>query len=439
MSGTRDFPTAFIGYDRARVATFCDDLEDLVERLRARNDELEVQLEEMRRAKPITADQAFENVARETQRILQAARDAGERMVTEARERAENELTMARRERAQIVGDGYRARDEMAAELRQLDKARSRLIRQLHDATTEIEQLRTALDRTRSTGRDARSATGGPPRALTGTDQAPPPASAAGTGLRVVPGGDRSRPAPRPLPSRHDRRADGEAGGESDPTSVRRNLAALHPILVDRLNGELAAARDRMRERLRAGNDPGADREHWNAFDADVVAAAGASQLRRAYELGARAATRDAVVPEPATVRGDVAEPLARVLDERIGGPIRRLMTDGDRMDDPPWVLVERIDGIVSDAAAAMVSQVAGIELSRAYERGKLATWTNGDIAARRWVVEPRGHGSDETCRKNAEAGAVAIAHAFPSGERTPPRHDGCTCTTVVADEESDP
>jgi cell division septum initiation protein DivIVA len=443
VSGTREFPTAFIGYDRARVDTFCDDLAELVDRLRARNDELEAQLEKVQRAKPITADQAFENTARETQRILQAAHDAGERIVKQARERAENELTMARRERSQIVGDGYRARDEMAAELRQLDKARSRLIRQLQDATAEIEQLRAALDRTRAVAHDARSATRdarsvtGSPHALTGTDQAPPP-PAPGAALRVVAGGDSTRPL-RQRPSRRDRRTDGEPGGVGDPARGRDRLAMLHPALVDRLNGELAAARDRMRERLRADGEPGGDRERWNAFDADVVAASGAPQLRRAYEFGARDATHGTNVREPAPVRNDVAEPLAQALDQRIGEPIRRLLSDGDRMDDPPWVLVERIDAVVSDAATAMVSQIAETELSRAYERGKLATWTNGNIGARRWVVDPRGHGSDEICRKNAEAGAVVIADAFPSGEQAPPRHDGCTCTTVVADEESDP
>jgi cell division septum initiation protein DivIVA len=438
VSGMRDFPTAFIGYDRVRVDTFCDGLEDLVDRLRARNDELEAQLDEMRRAKPITADQAFENVARETQRILQAARDAGARMVDEAREQAERELTMARRERSQIVGDGYRARDEMAAELRQLDMARSRLLGQLRDATTQIEQLRATLDRARSSNRDARSATGGSQHALTGTDHAPAPAAAPtpATGLRVVAGGDRSGPG-RQREQRRDRRTDG--GAVAAHADGRDGLAAMQPSLADRLDGELAAARDRMRERLRAGTAPGADRQRWNPFDAAEVAAAGTSQLRHAFELGARDAARDAAALEPAPVHDDVAEPLAQVLDDRIGVPIRRLLSDGDRMDDPPWVLVERIDGVVSDAATAMVSQIAETELSRAYERGKLATWTNGNVKARRWVVGPRGHGSDEICRKNAEAGAVATAHAFPSGEHAPPRHDECTCTTVVADEESDP
>ena len=97
-------------------------MDDIVGELRGRADDLEQQLEQMQRAKPITAEQAFANVARETWRILQAAQEAGARMLKESREQARSELALARRKRSQIIGDGYRARDEMTEQLRQLDR-----------------------------------------------------------------------------------------------------------------------------------------------------------------------------------------------------------------------------------------------------------------------------------------------------------------------------
>jgi hypothetical protein len=85
-----------------------------------------------------------------------------------------------------------------------------------------------------------------------------------------------------------------------------------------------------------------------------------------------------------------------------------------------------------------MVAEIAETELSRAYERGKLVTWSEGS-AARRWIVSPRGHRRDDRCRQNAKAGAMPPNEPFPSGEHAPPRFSGCTCTTSAAEEENDP
>jgi len=483
VSGTRDFNLALLGYDRGQVDAFCDEMDEIVGELRARADDLEQQLEQMQRAKPITADQAFANVARETQRILQAAQEAGARMLKESREQAESELALARRERSQIVGDGYRARDEMSEQLRQLDKARARLIRQLHDATAEIERLATGLEQGGREGSDeASSAAGRAEHALTGTDEARRPLGegerqraggwgtsgegerqraggwgtsgegerqraggratlSSGASLRVIPGDDdirssrvrtvRREPPPRPeLVTGGDHIAD-----------KRDQLAPLRVLLIERLNDELGGVRDRLRERLRRTSGAGGPTGAVTFDDAEVAAIAdkGTVQLRQAFDLGARAAAAERDDLQPAAGGEEVNATLAAMLDERVGAPIRALLAEGDRADDPPWVLVERIDGVVSDASAAMVAQIAETELSRAYERGKLATWSNGDVAARRWVVSPRGHRSDEKCRRNADAGGVPVAAPFASGEHTPPRRDGCTCTTVAADEESDP
>ncbi|HSK97109.1 MAG TPA: hypothetical protein VK891_10870, partial [Euzebyales bacterium] len=85
-----------------------------------------------------------------------------------------------------------------------------------------------------------------------------------------------------------------------------------------------------------------------------------------------------------------------------------------------------------------MVAEIAETELSRAYEHGKLATWSEEGVA-RRWISSPRGHRRDERCRRNGEVGALPPEEPFPSGEHAPPRFSGCTCTTSALKEDNDP
>jgi hypothetical protein len=254
----------------------------------------------------------------------------------------------------------------------------------------------------------------------------------------VIPGDDVG--PSRARAARHAPSLRREVAAAGDRVADKRDqLGPLQIALIERLNDELGAVRDRMRERLRRTSDVGGATGAVTFDDAEVAAIAdqAAVQLRQAFDLGARAGAAERDL-EPATGGEEVNAALAAVLDERVGAPIRTLLAEGDRADDPPWVLVERIDGVISDASAAMVSQIPETELSRAYERGKLATWSNGDVTARRWIVSPRGHRSDETCRRNSDAAAVPVTAPFPSGEQVPPRRDGCTCTTVAADQESD-
>ena len=118
---------------------------------------------------------------------------------------------------------------------------------------------------------------------------------------------------------------------------------------------------------------------------------------------------------------------------------LRTLIEHSLAAEDPPWVVAERVESIFADAAEAIVVEISDTELSRAYERGMLATWSEGDVTARRWIVSPQGHRRDERCHRNVEAEAVTIGEPFPSGDTEPPRFSGCTCTTVADQEENDP
>lgn len=423
MNRTREFNLALLGYDRRQVDAFTEEVDALVDQLQQQVVELTDDLDELRQAKPITAEQAFANVARETQRILQAARDAGSRMVSEARAQADDELANARRERSQIASEGYRARDELSAQLRQLDDARVQLARRLQEAAAEVERVTGRLDVESARPVDLA------PQASTGTDAAR--ARTSGATLRVITSGDTTaRRTRRSAPT-------GVDGDRSiDPFAGRRDaLAPLRLAMIDRLTVGVRSVRDQLRERVRQISDGDASADVVvDAATFDAVTQAGTVQLRQAFTAGARAAAPDRRSPTPAPVGEDVGRSLADALEEVVAAPIRALLSAGMAAHDPPWVLAERLDGVVSDAS---ITGIVETELSRAYESGKLATWIASDMTARRWAVAPHGHRLDEACRRDAAVGPVAVSQSFPSGEHTPPRQDGCTCTTVAVDEEN--
>jgi HPt (histidine-containing phosphotransfer) domain-containing protein len=412
-----------MGYDRRQVDAFSEEMDAVVDELRDQVRQLTDELEAQRQARPITADQAFANVGRETHRILQSAQEAGARMLRESRAQAESELATARRERAEIVGDGHRARDEMGEQLRRLDEARARLVRQLQQAAAEAGRACAGLEPDPSSPVDVA------PHALTGTDEARPRAS--GATLRVVSGDDRpvrgSRrrdPAPTPTPA-------------SDLVVEKRDrLAPIRLTLIERLSDGLHTTRDQLRERVRQLRD-GEDEVVVDESTFRALTTAGTIQLRQAFDAGALAAVADRRRTAPAASSDEVGRRLSQALEEVVAAPIRALLSAGTAADEPPWVLAERLDSVISDASEAIVVRIAETELSRAYERGKLATWVAGDVIARRWIVDPRGHRNDEPCRRDAAVGAVVVPEPFPSGEHTPPRQDECTCTTVAADEEN--
>lgn len=434
---SREFGTTFVGYDRGQVDAFRDEVSGIIDDLGGRIEVLERQLREYEQSKPITADQAFAQVARETQRILQVAQDAGARMIQQAREQAENELAVARREHSQIVGEGYRTRDKMGDQLSELDQARSRLLQKLYDASSEIERICTAVES--DPPGEARRAMSERmmEHSRTGTDLGRRPVRPGEPALRVVDNGKPRQAPPRP---RIGGGRDEAHAGRGDPQIDKRDqLAPLRAALIDGLRKELGLVRERLRGHLRQAGD--AKQRSDIVLDSAALAGAveaGNGPLARAFDLGARAAAAECDDAEPAERDHSADGVLAEVLDARIGAPIRTLLEQGRAAQDPPWVVAERVDGVISEAGEAMVAEIAETELSRAYERGKLATWSE-ESAARRWIVSPRGHRRDDRCRRNGEAGPLPPDEPFPSGEHAPPRFSGCTCTTSATKEENDP
>lgn len=470
----RRFSVSLLGYDRQEVDDFHREASATTARLRAHVAELERRINEHERSKPITAEQAFAQVGRETQRVLQAAQDAAARIVAQAREEAEREVTGARREHSQIVGEGYRARDTMSEQLAQLDQARALLVQRLYDATAAVERTVAMLESDRPATPAARQAV---PEQLverqTGTEVGRRRSGEAT--LRIVEDASGSessarldRDARQPLhawrpdergarddgtplgTSRRDGRRGGpvstpaEDGTSGSDTDVARltfkleRLAGLRDPLVDILRRQLDAVRDDIRERLRRSTD---DNDAAVApFDETVlagVAEAGRKPLVEAFALGAAVAASADDAPAVA-VDIELGDELLVELDTRIGAPVRTVIAHSAAEEDPPWVVAERVEAIFADASAAMVAEITQTELSRAYERGMLATWSQERVTARRWVVGPQGHRRDQRCRRNTEAGPVVLDEAFPSGDQQPPRFGGCTCTTAANEEEHD-
>lgn len=65
-----------------------------------------------------------------------------------------------------------------------------------------------------------------------------------------------------------------------------------------------------------------------------------------------------------------------------------------------------------------------------AYHQGLVDAWGSKSGATKTWVFSADEQDCpNDICRRNADAGAVALKAPFPSGHLAPPAHGGCTCT----------
>ena len=89
-----------------------------------------------------------------------------------------------------------------------------------------------------------------------------------------------------------------------------------------------------------------------------------------------------------------------------------------------------------SESRAEMIGRT---EIARAVEAGNLAGWKKSGVVRRvRWLLgseHDEEHDRDE-CDENAEAGAIELGQAFPSGDEAPPAHPRCECALVAETDE---
>ncbi|HUH07159.1 MAG TPA: DivIVA domain-containing protein, partial [Egibacteraceae bacterium] len=163
----REFTLSRRGYDRADVRNFLARVGGDIERLLQRVRQLEGDLAAEREARAQQAQAApaavapqpdpaaehleqasamFADISRETQRILEAAQEAGSQITRKAKHEAERELQGARVQAAKLIAEGERRRETIERALNGMDSSRSDLAAQLRKVGGTVERLLRDLD-----------------------------------------------------------------------------------------------------------------------------------------------------------------------------------------------------------------------------------------------------------------------------------------------------
>ncbi|HLW72167.1 MAG TPA: hypothetical protein VKS22_16275 [Candidatus Binataceae bacterium] len=167
-----------------------------------------------------------------------------------------------------------------------------------------------------------------------------------------------------------------------------------------------------------------------NVVNADAAAFAAA---RGAELVGMRYDEAGALVANP-----DASWAITDSTRELLRGTVRQAIEEG-------WSAQQLGAAVESSYAfsATRAAMIGRTEIARASEQGTLSGWRNsGVVDAVRWVLGSEHDddvpGGDE-CDDNAEAGAIAIGEAFPSGDEAPPAHPNCICALeAVVSQEGD-
>ncbi len=152
----RQFLVSLRGYDREEVQAFLrqvaeqvGELQHIVAQLRAEaRIHAEVAPSSEQPAQPGTplpagnaeASQIFADIGKETQRILEAAQEAGARITRRAKQDADAQVQEARRRATKAIADSERRREQVDAAVTSLQQARERLGGELRQVGRMIEQ-----------------------------------------------------------------------------------------------------------------------------------------------------------------------------------------------------------------------------------------------------------------------------------------------------------
>jgi hypothetical protein len=112
---------------------------------------------------------------------------------------------------------------------------------------------------------------------------------------------------------------------------------------------------------------------------------------------------------------------------------LREIITEAFSRETPMKELTESIRkaGGFSEERARII---AGTEAKLAMCHGNLAAWKKtGVVKSIKWLKSCL-HSVPDECDLNANAGAIPLGHAFPSGDEVPPAHPGCRCSPCVAE-----
>jgi hypothetical protein len=196
-------------------------------------------------------------------------------------------------------------------------------------------------------------------------------------------------------------------------------------------NEVLASIRDH-------GRGAGLDDLLPSEADLDELGAQGTDHLAAAYDgaLVDAAAEVDGPAPDaPSEARVQAAVATFRaVLAHEVTSALRATLRAGLEAEEPEPQLSERVGEVFRDLRGPVIEAAVDAHLQRTYGHGLLDAWEQLGVTRVRWEahVEPRC--PEGRCRTNAAEGPVEIGADFPSGDRVPPAHPGCSCVVVPAD-----
>ena len=224
---SREFLVSLRGYDRDEVHAFLGRVAEQLAQTEAKASQLQQRLDRLKEQQPSVAGLAepapsaqqvspepsamFAEIGKETQRILEAAQEAGQQIQRKARQEADRDLQSARGQAAKLIAEGERRREHIERVVSELEQARAAMSVQLRGVGRTIEQTlrELATDDEGSTtvreaiGSQAAEQAPAPARSSGGSSTAQRPsraASGATADATPPPQPEAAAPAPEPVP-----------------------------------------------------------------------------------------------------------------------------------------------------------------------------------------------------------------------------------------------
>ena len=383
------FLVALRGYDRDEVHAFltqvAGEYADLAARVQSLEADLEAATDPATIASPVKAEPPpppappptptpsamFAEIGQQTQRILEAAQEAGDELKRKARKDAKQDIASARSEAIHLVAEGERRREGIEAVVAQLEESRDRLAAQLqgvgrsigealadlvpeqplpeeqhrepdpHTVTDEIPVPQNALVEDTVPPREASALDAG----AVGADAVDPDtmgASANGSGTEAL---EERAAALSPLHPRMVR-------------SLKRGFGDLHRASLNRLRN--AEGRGTVEEILPSENDASGLGEVAAEFLHDAYAAGLAAAAARSGAAALR--------PDPSAAPG--SEEFAVEAGERVRQGLRGPLEDGLSSGDSLAAMTDRITGVFEGLRGPGTDEMVATALIRAYESG---------------------------------------------------------------------
>lgn len=480
------FLVALRGYDRDEVSAFLEQVASEVANLQARAKELEALLarERNRPSAPAATEatatgaprdtrELLQALGTETTRILVAAEESAREIEHNAEQRALAEMEQARRgareeterasrQAAKLIADAERRRDAIAAVIRDLEAQRDRFVGHLSEAVDSVTALSAGLAHAGETDEVDEAQVVAADQAVVAQDtdeptveqvEAPPSASYAidADETEIAAEADETEIAQ----DAGDASDASDASDAEDATAPAATTPTQTDTVAGRRDASLDGLRDDMARKLRrglqdvqngvleairtVGGSGDLDRLLPGEPVLDDLGAEGQNFLAQGYEAGLIDAAAEVGADAPKHLKDGARLPAASatmraVLAHEVVSGLRATLRAGLEADEPETSLSERVGEVFRDLKGPVLEGLVGTHLDRVYGHGLLDGWQELGIKRIRWQVGDEPRCPEQRCRSNAEEGPVELGIDFPSGDRVPPAHQGCTCVIVPED-----